>query len=190
MAIYKKHNQKILILLILLVSLLTVDVAISDAQQKKHSEYEVKAAFIYNFLKFIDWPNGAFAGRSDTVKLCVLGDDLFGTALNSIEEETVKDKKITIKHYNKFVDLGKCHILFICSSEKNQLTEILDTIKDMNILTVSDTRGFAQQGVVINFYIEEDKVRFEINQDAANRSGLKISSKLLSLAKIVRGAGR
>jgi len=190
MTIYKKHNRKFLILLILLVLLLTVDVVISDAQQKKHSEYEIKAAFIYNFLKFIEWPNGAFASRSDTVNICILGDDPFGTALNSIGEETVKDKKIIIKHYNKFIDLKKCHILFICSSEIKQLTEILGTLKGMNILTVSDTKGFAQQGVVINFYIEEDKVRFEINQDAANRSGLKISSKLLSLAKIVRGAGR
>jgi len=190
MAIYKKHKRYFLIFLILFIFPLIVNITISDAQQEKHSEYEVKAAFIYNFLKFIDWPDGAFAGRSDTVNLCVLGDDPFGTALNSIEEETVKDKKIITKHYNKFIDLKKCHILFICSSERKQLTEILDTLKGMNILTVSDTKGFAQQGVVINFYIEEDKVRFEINQDAANRSGLKISSKLLSLAKIVRGAGR
>ena len=81
------------------------------------------------------------------------------------------------------------HFIYL-QLRKKQLTEILDTIKDMNVLTVSDERGFAQQGVGINFYTEEDKVRFEINQDAVNRSGLRISSKLLSLAKIVRGAGR
>src|SRR3972149_11004889 len=102
MATKKEPFVKFLNLSIILVLSIAINVSSADAQQHKPGEYDVKAAFIYNFLKFIEWPNGAFAGRSDKVELCVLGDDPFGTALNSIEEETVKDKKIIIKQYNKF----------------------------------------------------------------------------------------
>ncbi|MGQ9569431.1 MAG: YfiR family protein [Thermodesulfovibrionales bacterium] len=82
------------------------------------------------------------------------------------------------------------YLLFICSSDKRHLEKILNTLKGMNVLTMGDTKGFAQEGVIINFYIDKDKVRFEINKDAADKAGLKISSRLLSLARIIYGDER
>ncbi|OHE55951.1 MAG: hypothetical protein A2Z47_06915 [Thermodesulfovibrio sp. RBG_19FT_COMBO_42_12] len=190
MATKKEPFVKFFNLSIILVLSIAINISSADAQQHKPGEYDVKAAFIYNFLKFIDWPDGAFVDEQNSMSICVLGKSPFGSALDFVREEKINNRKIIVKHYNNIHDLGRCHILFISRSEGEGLTQILENLKGLNILTISDNKGFAQQGVVINFYIEEDKVRFEINQDAANRSGLKISSKLLSLAKIVRGAGR
>lgn len=185
-----KTIAKFLNLFIILVLSMAIKVTSADAQQQKLGEYEVKAAFMYNFLKFIEWPDNAFSDYHTSINLCVLGNDPFGSTLDSVQGETIKNKQIIVKHYNDARGLEKCHILFISRSGEEHLTQILKTLKGLNILTVSDTKGFAQQGVVINFYIEENRVRFEINQDAVNRSGLKISSKLLNLAKIVHDEGR
>lgn len=185
-----KNLTKFLKLFIMLVLSMAIQVATTGAQQQKLGEYEVKAAFMYNFLKFIEWPDNAFSDYHTSINLCVLGDDPFGSTLDSVHGETINDKKIIIKHYYDIDGLEKCNALFISSSEKERLTKILKTLSGLNILTISDTKSFAQQGVLINFYIEENKVRFEINQDAVSRSGIKISSKLLNLAKIVHDEGR
>jgi hypothetical protein len=185
-----KNLTKFLKLFIMLVLSMVIQVASTDAQQQKLGEYEVKAAFMYNFLKFIEWPDNAFPDYHTTINFCVLGKDPFGSTLDSIQGETINNKKIIIKHYYDIDGLDKCNVLFISSSEKERLTKILKTLSGFNILTISDTKTFAQQGVLINFYIEENKVRFEINQDAVNRSNLKISSKLLKLANIVYDEGR
>jgi len=170
------------------VLLVLITVTNTYSQEQKLGEYDVKAAFIYNFLKFVEWPDKASADT--TVNLCVLGNDPFGSAIDSVQGQIVNNKRIVIKRHNDTHALGKCQVLFISRSEKEQLSQILATLTGMNILTVSDTRGFAEQGVIINFYLEENKVRFEVNLDAINRSRLKISSRLLSLAKIVHDSGR
>ena len=169
---------------------IAIQVTSTDAQQQKLGEYEVKAAFMYNFLKFIEWPDKAFFDYHTTINLCVLGKDPFGSTLDFIQGETINNKKIIIKYHYDIDGLEKCNVLFISSSEKERLTKILQTLGGLNILTISDTKSFAQQGVLINFHMEENKVRFEINQDAVNRSKLKISSKLLKLANIVYDEGR
>lgn len=155
------------------------------AQQPKPGEYEVKAAFLYNFTKFVEWPTEATTDSGATFSLCVLGEDPFGKAFDSIQGEKIINKKLVINRFKELHDIEKCRILFISESEEKRLTQILKSLKGLHILTVSDTEGFAQQGVIINFYLEQNKVRFEINVDAARRSGLKISSKLLNLARIV-----
>jgi hypothetical protein len=181
-----KNITKVLNLFVMLVLFIAIQVRSTDAQQQKLGEYEVKAAFMYNFMKFIEWPDNAFPDNHVTMNLCILGKDSFGSTLDSaVQGETINNKKIVIKRLNDTHSLEKCHVLFISGSEQEHLTQILKTLNGLNILTVGDTKGFAQQGVVINFYIEENKVRFEINQDAVNRSRLKISSRLLNLAKIV-----
>jgi hypothetical protein len=119
------------------------------------------------------------------ITLCILGEDPFGDALASVEGKTVKDRKVVIKHCETLDDLDKCHILFISRPEEQNLSEILAKVKDWNTLTVSDMEGFAQRGGIISFITVEKKIRFEINLDAAERTRLKISSKLLRLAKIV-----
>lgn len=157
----------------------------SYAQHQKPTEYEVKAAYIYNFAKFVEWPARPSWDANATMTVCLFGEDPFGPALSAIEGKTVGDKKIIIKRNSLSQNLGDCDILFISNSEKEELARILEAIGDLSVLTIGDTEGFAQQGVMINFYIEEKRVRFEINPKAAARAGLKISANLLRIAKIV-----
>lgn len=184
----KENCLKILNLFIILMIYITISISNSYAQKKTYGEYEVKAAFIYNFLKFIEFPDSS--SDNSTVNLCILGDDPFGKALSPVQSDGERDKKIIVKRYNNFTGQERCQILFICRSEKRHLSQLLNTIKGMSILTIGDTEDFAKQGVIINFYIEEDKVRFEINKEAADKAGLKISSRLLSLARIIHGEER
>jgi hypothetical protein len=156
------------------------------AEPPSSREYLVKGAFLYNFAKFVGWPEEALQDDPIHIILCVFGKDPFGGALASVKGKRVKDRKVVIKHCATLDELKKCHILFISRSEEQNLSEILAKVKNWNTLTVSDMEGFTQSGGVINFVTVEKKIRFEINLDAAERTGLKISSKLLRLAKIVK----
>jgi hypothetical protein len=115
----------------------------------------------------------------------VLGDDPFGPSLTAIEGKTVGDKKITIKRNTSLENMRKCEMIFISASEEERLQQILKAINGSPALTIGDTEGFAEQGVMINFYIDNRTVRFEINPQAAKRAGLLISSYLLKIARIV-----
>ncbi len=143
-------------------------------------EYEVKAAFIYNFIRFIEWTNDAGAEMA----VCVAGDNPFGAALNKISGKTVRGKKIVIRQVED-IDGSGCNVLFIGSSEEWHISQIARDLSGLNILTIGDTKGYARKGIIINFYMEGNRVRFEINTEAAEKSGLRISSKLLGLAAIV-----
>jgi hypothetical protein len=155
------------------------------AGQRLPTEYEVKAAFIYNFAKFIEWPEGAFDGGGSDLKLCVLGNDPFGPALGAIEGKAVRGRKIKVRRVREAGKSRGCHFLFIGASEKNKLKSILKTLASSPAVTVSDMRGFAGAGGVVQFVMEEHKVRFIVNAAAAERAGLKISSKMLRLARKV-----
>jgi YfiR/HmsC-like len=149
------------------------------------TEYEIKAAFLYNFSRFVEYPHDFLSSRG-SLNLCILGDDPFGPAANIIMDETAEDeRKISINRIKTSKELSGCHMLFVSSSEKNNVAKIMESLAGMHILTIGDTVGFAQKGVIINFFLERNKVRFEINIHAANRAGLRISSKLLNLARIV-----
>lgn len=115
-----------------------------------------------------------------------MGEDPFGPAFDSINGKPVRDKNVAVKRIKSHQQLRTCQIVFISASEKERLPQILDAVENLSILTIGDTNGFIQQGVVINFYIEDDKVRFEINPKAAESADLKISSKLLKLGRIVK----
>jgi YfiR/HmsC-like len=150
------------------------------------SEYEVKAAFLYNFTKFVEWPETAFP--DDSFRVCVLGDDPFGKSLKALTGQEVAGRKLQVLSFRE--DIAKteeCHVLFISRSERERLAEILSGVRNSPVLTVADSRGFLDGGGVINFVLEGSKVRFEINQEAAERTGIKISSKLLRLATRVKG---
>ncbi len=157
---------------------------------EKPTEYQVKAAFLYNFAKFVDWPSGSASEKAPSFNLCVLGQDPFGPCLDDLQGKIIRDKKVAIRRISTTKQLADCHILFISSAEKNQLTQILESLKGLKILTVSDAEGFAERGVAINFYMEENKVRFEINPHAVERAGLKISSNLMKLARVVRNPSK
>jgi hypothetical protein len=155
------------------------DVAHSETPVSE--EYAIKAAFIYNFAKFVEWP-AEFMNKSETFNVCVLGENPFGSSLKNLEGKEVQRKKFIIK---KAEDMSQCHIVFVGRSAKNNLPEILNILKGQSVLTVGDMEGFAQRGGMINFFVKEEMVRFEINLDASAQAGIKISSKLLKLAKIV-----
>jgi hypothetical protein len=157
-----------------------------NAETSKFDEYEVKSAFIYNFIKFIEWPDESTKKQSVPINLYVIGHNPFGEALSYMQGKQIRGRSININKTNTLKGLTNCHILFISSSEKGHLHEILKSTKGTNILTIADTEGFAEKGIMINFYTEEERVRFEINLDAARRANLTISSRLLSLSKIVR----
>ncbi|MCZ6872572.1 MAG: YfiR family protein [bacterium] len=149
-------------------------------------EYKLKAAFLYNFVKFVKWPTAAFADTNTPIVIGVLGEDPFGVALEAIENKTIGGRQLVIKRYKGLQDLEPSHILFISSSERARLPQILVNLKGASVLTVGEMVQFAQSGGIINFTRRKNKIRLEINLDAAKRAGLKISSQLLKLAKVIK----
>ncbi len=168
------------------------------AQAAESKEYQIKAAFLYNFIQFVDWPKEKVADSNQPIIIGIIGKDPFGNVFESLKNKKIKGKSVVIRRVKTFEELKKngeledkinelkkCHVLFICSSENKYLKQIIDPIKTDNILTVGETGNFLENGGIINFVLEEKKVRFEINLDAANTSNLKISSQLLRLAEKV-----
>jgi hypothetical protein len=152
------------------------------------TEYQVKALFLLNFTKYVDWPPAAFAETNSPIIIGLYGEDKFGDALKqAVEGKTIGGRRIVIQPVEKGGDPGKCHMLFISDSETDHLGEILDKIKALPVLTVGETDQFMEQGGMINFVKKEGKIRLEINLDAARQAGLEISSKLLNVADVVKG---
>ncbi|MBI5468976.1 MAG: YfiR family protein [Deltaproteobacteria bacterium] len=145
-------------------------------------EYDVKAAFLYNFARFVEWPENSFPDQNSPIVLCIIGDDSFGDALEPIMEKGVAGRKLVIRRSSGVENVKGCHMAFISVSEKGRLPEMLNAFKDSSILTVSDIERFARRGGMIGFITIGNKIRFEINTDAAGLSNLRISSKLLRLA--------
>jgi hypothetical protein len=158
-----------------------------NAQAQGSGEYAVKAAFLYNFARFVEWPGEALGNGGSPLLVGVMGDDPFGGSIDQVVAgKNVNGHPIAVRRLRWGQDLRQCHILFISASEARRLPQILESLRGASVLTVADMEHFGQQGGVVRFLIEDGKVRFEINVDAADRAGLRISSKLLALAKIVR----
>ncbi|MGA2070398.1 MAG: YfiR family protein [Sedimentisphaerales bacterium] len=260
--------------LVLLSCLLTSDVY-PESKTAQYKEYEVKAAFMYNFLKFVDWPEGKMASNGNQIIIGIIGQDPFGSAADILKDKKVEDRNVVIKHFDglqqlkdavekdkteladkikalsksqivyrdndgkiiikpadefdelkritdgaarekkieelkkrgflltdpskagdiktiietiakgQMETLKKCHLLFICPSEKKNISEIIGLVNDQGVLTVADTQEFLDTGGIVNFVIENNKVRFDINLTASEKAGLKIRSQLLRLAKKV-----
>lgn len=184
----KSHNTilklyKNLIVCLSSALLLTGLFGYANAQQKL--EYKVKAAFLYNFAKFVEWPDLKNADSSYPFIFGVLGDDPFGSELDNIQNKVVAGRPISIKRFASLDDYKPCHILFINIEEKDILKTMLLQLKNKNVLTVGDAEGFAKTGGMIGFIEKKNKIRFEINVIAAEQSDIKISSNLLKLATIV-----
>ena len=155
--------------------------------QDQPTEVQVKAAFLYNFAKFINWPDEVFSNEKAALVFGILGEDPFGDTLaQMIKGKTVNGRPLEIKRFKRLEDVGGCHILFISSSERKRLSLIRQALNGASVLTVGDWEQFALEGGMISFTLEDNKVRFQVNPDFAERAGLKISSKLLTLAKIVK----
>jgi hypothetical protein len=153
------------------------------AQESPPSEYQLKAAFLYNFAKFVEWPTAAFSEATAPMVIGILGENPIRADLDrAIRDKTINNRPLLIKEPHSASEWTNCHILFISTSEKKRLPEILGSLHGASVLTVSETDGFTQTGGMINFVSEGNKIRFQINEAAAKAAGLKISSKLLSLA--------
>ena len=147
------------------------------------SEYEVKAAYLYRFARFVGWP--AAASGSPFV-LCVVGDDPFGPLLDEVAAKAVmKDKPVRIRRISQLDEIGSCHTLFVSSSEDVRLAGILETLNRRPVLTVGDTPQFAQRGGMIGFSVQSNRVRFTVNLGAAQDAGLTLNSELLRVATTV-----
>jgi hypothetical protein len=153
------------------------------AEERNFSEYEVKAGFVYNFVKFVDWPEKSSPPGRSTMTLCVIGKDPFGSAVEEIRGKTVRGRRLEVRHIYSLRDLRECQALFIASSERERLPRIVESAKEANVLTIADSAGFGQQGVIINLLVEDKKVKFEINVEKARQARLVVSSKLLKLAQ-------
>jgi len=156
------------------------------------SEYAVKAAYLFNFTKFVEWPDGTFDSATSPIIIGVLGDDPFGGDLaNTIEGRSVNGHAIHLKRFGAFdgiqiPQLRKCQILFISYSEKDNIKVILEVMRGTNALTVSEIETFPLLGGMILFDQEGQRITLSINLEAAQKGKLKISSKLLQVAKIYK----
>lgn len=159
----------------------------ASAQDESRSEFLVKAAFLYHFAKFVEWPAGSLAADQNSITLCVLGTDPFKSALDTIEGKQVQGRTLAVETVSELTPDTRCHLVFVSTSESERLEEILFVLANHPALTVSDIDGFAQHGGVIGLVKAKDKISFEINLQAAKEAGLKLSSSLLRLAKIVEG---
>jgi len=154
-------------------------------------EYQIKAAFLFNFAQFVEWPSTAFENADTPICIGILGADPFGSALDeTVRGETVRKRKLIVLRSQRLEDLKNCHMIFISKSEESRLQKILEEIQSKSVLTVSETPDFANRGGILNFYLDGNKVRFEINPAVAQRKNLKLSSELLNLGKIVKSDNR
>lgn len=142
-------------------------------------EYQVKASYLYNFLQFVEWPPKALAGG--TILICIFGEDNFGTALRAITGETVRGLAVAVQQFSEPEGLEACHIVYVSASVHAHESLVLKRLVGRPVLTIGETAGFAERGGMINLIRVADKIRFEINQQAAERNHLKINAQLLQL---------
>lgn len=201
---HTRAGGKKLLLIAILLSLgcLFVSDVYPESKSAQYQEYEVKAAFIYNFLKFVDWPEEKTARNGNQIIIGIIGEDPFGSAVDIFKGKTVENRSLIIKRFEglrqlkemaekdkqaneKLESLKACHLLFICPSERKLVREIVDLVGKDSVLTVGDTEEIIKSGGIIGFTMEDNKIRFDINLTAAEKTRIKISSQLLRLAKKV-----
>jgi hypothetical protein len=156
-----------------------------QAQESLPSEYQVKAAFLFNFAKFVTWPAGDFAGPDAPLVIGVYGDDPFhGDLKIMVAGKRIKGHPVVFRLVTAPANAKSCHILFVSASAQKDAADVLGALHGANVLTVTENMAhFAKSGFAIEFVTEQDKIRFEINDAAAAQAGLAVSSKLMALAK-------
>lgn len=169
-------------------------IACVPAAASEFSAPQVKAAFLYNFAKFVDWPAKSFVSEHSPLILGILGEDPFSAdALRSIQGKKVKGRPLEVRQVGNLQEAKDCHLLFIAESELPRLELILAALRDKQVLTISDAEHFAASGGIIGLLTVNQRIRFEINVEATGKAGLFISSQLLKLATNVfpsNGSGK
>ena len=152
--------------------------------QNRPTEYQVKAAYLFNFGKFVKWPPTA---SDNNFAICVLGSNPFGGVLEStVSGERIDGKQVVVRHINSTADASKCRIVFVSDSEQSHVASVLAGLGRLPVLTVSDADGFTDHQGMIQFVMDQDRVRFQVNLAAAERAGLTLSSELLKVATAVK----
>jgi hypothetical protein len=171
----------------LILALLLV-VGTGRGQVSSPSEFQLKAAFLYHFAQFVEWPPGSFADTTSPIVIGVLGDTPLEADLEkTISGKTLNNRKLVAQQFRTAAEAtNNCHMLFISRSEEKRLPEVMAVLSGARILTVGETPGFTESGGMINFVPRDGKIRFEINKGEADKAGFKLSSKLLSLASDIR----
>lgn len=158
---------------------------IAPARAQVRDEYQVKAAFLYNFARFVEWPAETFTGPGDPIVTCILGKDPFGHWLKeAIDGRSIDGRALTLRHIAGAAEAASCQILFAGSSEPKRIWASLAGVK--RVLTVGECGDASEGGAIVNFVIEDGKVRFEINTEAADLAKVRISSRMLSLARLIK----
>ena len=150
-------------------------------------EYHVKGGFLLNFVKFVEWPPEAFKSPADPIAICVLGANPFGPGLAQAAQATVVEKRnVAVRPIADTQQARGCQIVFVSVSERKHMRAVIEATKGASALTVGESDGFIAAGGVIEFRVEESRVKMEISAEAAKRAGLHVSSKLLSLSQAAK----
>lgn len=156
--------------------------------QRNPTEYQVKAAYLLDFGKFVTWPPAAQAAHQNAFTLCVLGGDPFGRILDStVSGEKINNKPVKVRRIRSARDAAECNVVFVSENEERLSVRTISSLNKPGTLTVSDSPGFLDRGGMIQFVRSGDRVRFEVNLKAARDAGLTLSSELLKVASAVRG---
>jgi len=155
------------------------------------TEYQLKAAFLYNFAKFVEWPQNTFKNADSPIDICILGASPMGPILQeTVRGKLVDGRPLAVREFANSSRSAGCQILFVSASEQKRLRAILEATKSSNLLTVGETDNFTAGGGVVGFNLDQGRIRFDINLQAAQLQRLRISSKLLSLATTVKRAAK
>jgi hypothetical protein len=177
------------IVLLMAAGVIVASPAISARQPQRDvsPEYMIKAAYLLNFARLVEWPREAFAKVDSPVTIGIVGSDPFGDALElTVAGKRISNRSISVHRLQWSQDPRRCHIVFISSSDSGRIGELVTRVAGLPILIVGEADHLATRGATINFTIEDDRVRFEVNVDAARRARLNVSSQILRVAKIVR----
>lgn len=165
---------------------LGLSISAASSEEQATDEYHVKAAFLYNFARFVEWPPKTLYGPDNQFAICILGEDPFGRALEDIiGGQTLEGRRFRIMRITSAAQAGVCQIVFISSADRKSVSATAALLPQSGVLTVAETDAFATSGVIINFILRDGRVRFQINRRVADRAGLQISSRLLSLAQVI-----
>jgi hypothetical protein len=163
----------------------------ASAEANPSSEYAIKAAFLFHFAQFAEWPPTAFRDPNAPLIFCTLDEDEFHGALDeSISGKTIGNRPLRAQHLKQIEQVEGCQVVFVGAGDKRRIPALLASLKDSPVLTVGETEHFAQEGGMIGLCLEENKIRFEINLGSVEHAKLKLSSRLLALAKTVIGGSR
>lgn len=187
MALHRFHDRVAAAAVAALCGVLWLCASPSSRAAEVTKEDQIKAAYLYNFTKFIEWPGRCFSNTGDPIVIAVLGPAEFSAELEKIvKDRKVNGRGISVKSVAAAEEVRAVHVLFVSATDEARFEDLRPLIESSPVLAIGESPLFANAGGTINFVLEEDKVRFEINMDSAERAGLRISAHLQKLAKVIR----